>query len=888
MEEPITNNLNQTTNPEELDTFGQLIHSDMQVRLTAYKKLTENDASKNKEEIVNYLKNDYDIIFNETSPEIQKSTLALYTKIIRNKEIEVDFSKRSFWYNFMDKYLSSRKKEIRLEAKKFKTEIFTLVDKETYLSHSLIFLMKNNIKVNKQIFKSLNDSFADFNFEPKIPELVPALDKNIGNANGELRNLTFQFIKLLVQNTGMDFITDLKKLKKEHLEELETIVPKEKPKQVKKSTGDIFQTAALNYMSNEEYRKAKGINLLQKYNNQWTDSVVDLKKWNLRKQKVDAFLEDANTPRLAQGDYSHLFQLGKRLVKDYNLQVQICGLKIIGTLAKGLRSSIRSYVKSNMDILIEKLKVRKTILADNLLETFNSVFYILSAEELYNELKVFNKERNKDIRFNVIKIVKNYFDFILLTEDNNLMGSFISLFSKILNCYFDDKDSVIRNLNNELVLYIQEKLKDEEELVDFNSCVNLSRVKRKGKKNNFERSASKGRSAKSLTPVKKDKRNPMQIEMETPEFKTSPNKLEVESSHIADFKVPFDIADEKMFDLFEYDIINGFKSEEWKTKLQSIKDINKKITSKETDTSSHSAGCICKFFDRETKGFTESNIMIVKEVFVLLENLIKQVEDSKPLLGFAAKLICNKAGETKFKTEVETLISLLTIKLPFHIVFGNIVKPVLEKSNSNTLTKLNTIFENLVTEESNFVLGDIRKYFSAVLNNTNINCRNSGLSFLRKYGRNFPEKLKKLSEFVSNDNFKKTVLNELKDIIPQSKETFKKPRKSRIKTESREKLSQSFTDIIDNMKNSDWKTKHKAIEEYYNYLNENPETLNTANLKSTYNFLRERINDSHKAISSYAVSTLKKLLESHFQKFKSQHKQILTDTLSLLNDKSVG
>ena len=73
--------------------------------------------------------------------------------------------------------------------------------------------------------------------------------------------------------------------------------------------------------------------------------------------------EAANTPKLAQGDYSALFDALKKFAGDAHAAVSGNAIKAIDALAKGLRAGFKDHAKQAVPVLFLKFK-EKRILED--------------------------------------------------------------------------------------------------------------------------------------------------------------------------------------------------------------------------------------------------------------------------------------------------------------------------------------------------------------------------------------------------------------------------------------------------------------------------------------------------------------------------------------------
>jgi cytoskeleton-associated protein 5 len=71
---------------------------------------------------------------------------------------------------------------------------------------------------------------------------------------------------------------------------------------------------------------------------------VEEKKWQLRKEALDALFPLTQNPKIASGDYNELIRVLKKFIaKDANVMLVTLAAQCLAGLAKGLRGSVRSF-----------------------------------------------------------------------------------------------------------------------------------------------------------------------------------------------------------------------------------------------------------------------------------------------------------------------------------------------------------------------------------------------------------------------------------------------------------------------------------------------------------------------------------------------------------------
>ena len=87
---------------------------------------------------------------------------------------------------------------------------------------------------------------------------------------------------------------------------------------------------------------------------------VEQKKWQERKEALDALYGLVQNPKLQPGDYHEVTKvLRKFITKDTNVMLVALAAQCMAGLAKGLRSHFRQLANNSLSNLLEKFKEKK-------------------------------------------------------------------------------------------------------------------------------------------------------------------------------------------------------------------------------------------------------------------------------------------------------------------------------------------------------------------------------------------------------------------------------------------------------------------------------------------------------------------------------------------------
>ena len=88
--------------------------------------------------------------------------------------------------------------------------------------------------------------------------------------------------------------------------------------------------------------------------------LVAEKKWQLRKEALDALLPLSQTPKIQPGDFGELAAtLKKFIAKDTNVMLVALAAQCLAGIAKGLRQGFRQHAASSLPVVLEKFKEKK-------------------------------------------------------------------------------------------------------------------------------------------------------------------------------------------------------------------------------------------------------------------------------------------------------------------------------------------------------------------------------------------------------------------------------------------------------------------------------------------------------------------------------------------------
>ncbi|KAG0305228.1 Microtubule-associated protein, microtubule dynamics during spindle orientation [Dissophora globulifera] len=219
----------------------------------------------------------------------------------------------------------------------------------------------------------------NLNIKPLIKKLPPLFGHSDKNVRAEAQALTIEIYRWL----GKAIVPSLEDLKPVQLKELTEAfekLPDEKATPLK-YTLDVSAKMESNFYE-----------------------LLASKKWQERKEALDALLVLCKSPKILDSHYSELVgSLGKRMA-DTNINIVIVAANCLEGLARGLRENFNKYKSSVAGLVMDRLKERKVTVVEALSGALNAMYSTIPYAELLEDTAANVAHKNPQIRAEVIKL----------------------------------------------------------------------------------------------------------------------------------------------------------------------------------------------------------------------------------------------------------------------------------------------------------------------------------------------------------------------------------------------------------------------------------------------------------------------------------------------------
>ncbi|KGO73298.1 Armadillo-like helical [Penicillium italicum] len=264
--------------------------------------------------------------------------------------------------------------------------------------------------------------------DPK--QTLKALTKVFGHADknvrAEAQNLTVELYRWLREAIKPLFWADLKPVQQADLEKLfEAVKQDPTPKQERFTraqqdamaaasaapAGEEGEELAGDDFDDEEdgvvvdaFDLAEPVDVMKNVPANFHDQLAS-SKWKDRKEALDALYNVINVPRIKDGPYDEIVRGLAKSMKDANVAVATVAANCVDVLAKGLRNGFTKYRSTIMAPMFERLKEKKTTVADALGQALDAVFTTTTLTDCLEEIFEYLKHKNPQIKQETVKFL---------------------------------------------------------------------------------------------------------------------------------------------------------------------------------------------------------------------------------------------------------------------------------------------------------------------------------------------------------------------------------------------------------------------------------------------------------------------------------------------------
>ncbi|XP_067356900.1 cytoskeleton-associated protein 5 isoform X3 [Channa argus] len=148
----------------------------------------------------------------------------------------------------------------------------------------------------------------------------------------------------------------------------------------------------------DPYELLEAVEILSKMPKDFYEK-IEAKKWQERKEALEAIEALIKNPKLENGDYGDLVRSLKKVVgKDANVMLVSMAAKCLAGLATGLRKKFGTYAGQVVPTILEKFKEKKPQVVQALQEAIDAIFLTTTLQNLSEDILAVMDNKNPSIK----------------------------------------------------------------------------------------------------------------------------------------------------------------------------------------------------------------------------------------------------------------------------------------------------------------------------------------------------------------------------------------------------------------------------------------------------------------------------------------------------------
>ena len=165
--------------------------------------------------------------------------------------------------------------------------------------------------------------------------------------------------------------------------------------------------------------------------------LVEEKKWQLRKEALDALLPLSQSPKISpNGDYNDLVRVLKKFIaKDTNVMLVTLAAQCIAGIAKGLRTGFKNGATHLLPAVLEKFKEKKATVVAALVEAADALYPPLGIEAIQEDVLASLKHKTPGVVTETAKFLGRCFAKVppQLVTNKKMVKGYVSALLDSLN-----------------------------------------------------------------------------------------------------------------------------------------------------------------------------------------------------------------------------------------------------------------------------------------------------------------------------------------------------------------------------------------------------------------------------------------------------------------------
>ncbi|XP_056629748.1 protein mini spindles isoform X2 [Diorhabda sublineata] len=423
----------------------------------------------------------------------------------------------------------------------------------------------------------------------------------------------------------------------------------------------------------DPYELASAVEILSKMPKDFYEN-VEAKKWQDRKDALEAVENLVKTPKLENGDYGDLVRALKKVIqKDSNVVCVAIAGRCIAGLANGLKKKFQTYSGFCVSTILEKFKEKKQNVVSALRDAIDAVYLTTNLEAILEDVLEALNNKNPSVKIETSLFLARAFTKTPPTSVNKkLLKAITAPLTKNIN----ESDQNVREASAEalgtlmklvgektIAPFLVELEKDNLKMAKIKEfCDNaVILVKTPGAKK--EKVAAASTKAPPKAPATKpDSKKPAKKKAEissgtaTVVRSKGPKTLSKSSSQNIEKELADEEVDSIVSDVISASIITDIASANWKLRLAAAEQLLTEI--KGLDSKSVPTQALTKFISKKP-GLKDTNFQALKAKLDVIKYLAENTNFTITSAGCCVAEIAEKFSDAKNGTSVAETLSAI-------------------------------------------------------------------------------------------------------------------------------------------------------------------------------------------------------------------------------------
>ncbi|XP_015517850.2 protein mini spindles isoform X1 [Neodiprion lecontei] len=407
---------------------------------------------------------------------------------------------------------------------------------------------------------------------------------------------------------------------------------------------------------------------------------VEAKKWQERKEAVEALEALCRNPKLESGDYGDVVRALKKIIsKDSNVLVVALAGKCMAGLASGLKKRFQPYALACLPAILEKFREKKQNVVQALRDAADAIFLSTTIEAIMEDSLAALENKNPSVKAETAAFLARCF---AQTPPPSLNKKLLKAYTGMLIKTLNEPDPTVRD-NSAEAIGTASKLVGEKAISPFIADLDnlkMAKIKECSEKAvivvklpNVRKAAgdrpntapakieSPSKSKENDNPVKSKKPNATAKKPTSKKTTTSSmTNLASKKSSAAKVQVEKNLTNEEIDDLaaqiLPAEVLSGLTDSIWKTRLAAVEQLIQIV--KEMETADVSTQVIVRTLAKKP-GLKDTNFQVLKLRLETVKMLAENYNFSSTVAEYCVIDITEKLGDAKNSIAAgETLIAI--------------------------------------------------------------------------------------------------------------------------------------------------------------------------------------------------------------------------------------